>query len=63
MHFNTLPTELQCAILDFALPDLESEVCIIWGPENTAQDCKPVLPLLVDTAFPVVMHVCRAWRA
>jgi hypothetical protein len=67
MSFNTLPTELRHAILDFALPDDEPEVCLIWSMDkrySEPTDDRFVRdmpgPLLVDTAFPVLMHVCRS---
>lgn len=62
MALNRVPREVKEAIWKSALPDDEPEVCIMWplrfqGLSQTTQ----TLP--VDTAFPVLMHVCREWRA
>ncbi|KAK8042482.1 hypothetical protein PG994_012965 [Apiospora phragmitis] len=61
MSFNTIPPEIRQAIWKFALPDDEPEVCIMW-PLRPAGFNKTVEPLVVDTAFPVLMHVCREAR-
>ncbi|KAH8895445.1 hypothetical protein GQ53DRAFT_820276 [Thozetella sp. PMI_491] len=62
--FPMLPMELQDAIWAFAVPQPEPEVCIVWPLVirywNGEQ---PALPLMVDTAWPTVAHVCRRARA
>jgi hypothetical protein len=62
-RFNALPNELQYMILDFTLEDTNPQVCFIWGPDEDSAHGAPVLPLRVDTGYPVAMHVCRTWRA
>ncbi len=68
--FPSLPTELRRSIWLEAVPDDEEEVCLPWPgdvPAHVVEDDPlselPVLPLTVDTAFPVTMHVCRESRA
>ncbi|KAI0010000.1 hypothetical protein F4779DRAFT_579514 [Xylariaceae sp. FL0662B] len=76
--FNNLPFELRTLIWEYALPEDIPEVCIPWpldeGPTdpdinnavnpNTTRikRSKYISPLLVDTCFPVLMHVCRESR-
>lgn len=67
-NFNNLPTEIRQWIWQLTI-DIEPEVCLPW-PLNTCigysetepRDYFPQLPLTVDTAFPVAMHVCRDSR-
>ncbi|KAI0152166.1 hypothetical protein F4776DRAFT_14960 [Hypoxylon sp. NC0597] len=72
-RFNDLPLELRRIIWKLALPDDTPEVCIPW-PLNEepsvwcyedgvlVTDTKHIEPFLVDTCFPVLMHVCRESR-
>ncbi|KAK7927325.1 hypothetical protein PG985_004323 [Apiospora marii] len=62
MAFNRAPREVKEAIWKLALPDDEPEVCVMW-PLRFQGLSQIVEPLLVDTAFPVLMHICREWRA
>lgn len=62
MAFNRAPREVKEAIWKFTLPDDEPEVCIMW-PLRSQGFSQIIGPFLVDTAFPVLMHVCREWRA
>ncbi|KAI2464549.1 hypothetical protein F4781DRAFT_67023 [Annulohypoxylon bovei var. microspora] len=69
MSFNDLPFELRSIVWEYALPDDTQEVCIPWPlPEETPQrqfENRPIKflePFLVDTAFPVLMHVCHESR-
>lgn len=68
--FGDLPYELRLQIWVLTIPEDEEEVCLCWpgdlpgytallGPLNDI----PVLPLTVDTGFPVAMHICRESRA
>ncbi|KAH9884744.1 hypothetical protein F4778DRAFT_762473 [Xylariomycetidae sp. FL2044] len=61
--FDQLPAEIKQDIWQRALPDDEPEVCIVW-PLRDAQLRVGQLaePMVVDTAFPVLIHVCREWR-
>ncbi|CEJ93465.1 hypothetical protein VHEMI09051 [[Torrubiella] hemipterigena] len=66
--FNTLPSEIRQAIWQFTIQDDEPEVCLCWptmpsGFLDSLADSVPQLPLTVDTAFPVAMHICRESRA
>lgn len=61
MPFTSLPVEVKQAIWKLALPEDKSEVCIIW-PLNQIGFDQVALPLVVDTCFPVLMHVCSEWR-
>lgn len=67
--FPCFPVEIQLAVWAFAaLLDPEPEVCLVWpvylacytGPGRRADD--PVLPFIVDTDWPAVVHVCRVAR-
>lgn len=60
--FNCLPAEVKRSIWELALPGLEPEFCTAWPQKQTEPD-QAVTPMLVDTAFPVLMHVCQEWRA
>ncbi|XXG98916.1 Nem1-Spo7 phosphatase regulatory subunit [Hypoxylon texense] len=70
--FNDLPAELRYMIWRFALPDDSPEVCIPWPLEEVPLRRDPdgeiprrsrfLEPFLVDTDFPVTMHVCRESR-
>jgi hypothetical protein len=69
--FPYFPREIQLAIWAFAavLQDPEPEVCLVW-PLNIESAIgqyarfpeQPVLPFIVDTAWPAVAHVCHAAR-
>ncbi|KAI0172195.1 hypothetical protein GGR52DRAFT_573335 [Hypoxylon sp. FL1284] len=71
-RFNDLPAELRYMIWRFALPGDIPEVCIPWpleeGPTRSdnghelPRRPKFLEPFLVDTDFPVLMHVCRESR-
>ncbi|KAI6084440.1 hypothetical protein F4821DRAFT_170665 [Hypoxylon rubiginosum] len=70
-NLNELPTELRYMVWHFALPDDISEVCIPWPLEEVPKRWRPrddpprstfLEPFLVDTGFPVLMHVCRESR-
>ncbi|KAI2621223.1 hypothetical protein GGR54DRAFT_93222 [Hypoxylon sp. NC1633] len=75
--FNDLPIELRRLIWEQALPEDAPEVCIPWPLEEnlgewdpgtdvsstfTAKRADYLDPLLVDTGFPVLMHVCHEAR-
>ncbi|KAG7291343.1 hypothetical protein NEMBOFW57_001358 [Staphylotrichum longicolle] len=63
MSFNSLPLEIKQTIWQLALHAAvdEPEVCIVWPIKTGGYD--PISkPFLVDTAFPVLMHVCGQWR-
>ena len=67
--FSCFPVEIQLAVWAFAafaaVLDPQPEVCLVWPlhmePYATPPD-QPVLPFVVDTAWPAVVHVCRAAR-
>ena len=63
MFFNNFPLEIKTAIWKLALHAAvdEPEICIVW-PLKTGNFAPISTPLLVDTAFPVLMHVCGQWR-
>ncbi len=63
MSFNDLPLEIKQTIWRFALHAAvdEPEICIVW-PLKAGCNAPISKPLLVDTAFPVLMHVCGQWR-
>ena len=68
--FSSLPTEVRLKIWLETISDDEEEVCLCWPgdvPAHVVEDEPlgelPVLPLTVDTGFPVAMHVCRESRA
>lgn len=67
-NFSNLPFEIRQSIWLFILPVDTPEVCLMWpvnlyqryeGPESAL----PSEPFVVDTAFPVLIHVCRESRA
>lgn len=61
--FKSLPPELRDMIWDFALPDDIPE--LYMRPHQSSSPLKalaPPGPLLVQTAYPVLMHVCRESR-
>ncbi|KAI0388049.1 hypothetical protein F5Y04DRAFT_16731 [Hypomontagnella monticulosa] len=70
--FVELPIELRYIIWELNLPDDIPEVCIPWPLEEVPSRWEPgdgasgrnkyLQPLLVDTAFPTLMHVCRESR-
>src|SRR4051812_46887273 len=63
MSFDNFPLEIKQAIWQLALHAAgdEPEVCIVW-PLKVSSWFTTSNPLLVDTAFPVLMHVCGQWR-
>ncbi len=63
MSFNALPLEIKEAIWQLALAAVvdHPEICIAW-PIKSSHYNRISTPLLVDTAFPVLMHVCGQWR-
>ncbi|KAK4097158.1 hypothetical protein N658DRAFT_489421 [Parathielavia hyrcaniae] len=63
VSFTNLPLEIKQQIWQLALHAAvaEPEVCIVWPIHQIDYD-QVSHPLLVDTAFPVLMHVCREWR-
>ncbi|KAI1460340.1 hypothetical protein F4805DRAFT_390921 [Annulohypoxylon moriforme] len=73
MPFHDLPYELRVIIWEYALPEDTQEVCIPWPLQEEAASEEEVAtrwtqpriclrPFLVDTAFPVLMHVCHESR-
>lgn len=66
-----LPPEIRQQIWLLTIPDDQEEVCLCWPGDFPAEshleielyENLPVLPLTVDAAFPVAMHVCREARA
>ncbi|WYZ46298.1 hypothetical protein EsH8_IX_000523 [Colletotrichum jinshuiense] len=54
--FGDLPPEIRAAIWKLSLPEDEPEVCIAQSTSDTSQ-C-----MVVYTAYPVLMHVCRESR-
>lgn len=63
-NITNIPLEIKLQIWKYALPDHVPEVCILWPLMLMWEEEErgPWLPLLVDTAFPVLMHVCREMR-
>ncbi|KAL8306100.1 hypothetical protein RB597_003293 [Gaeumannomyces tritici] len=66
--FPRLPLELRRQIWAMSMPEPQPEVCIVWplvlarerdGPGRWE---KPALPLVVDTAWPAIMHACGEGR-
>lgn len=61
-----LPYELRIMVWNLTMPEDVAEVCIL-SPRHWHRDGRPVedacLRLVVDTGFPVAMHVCRESRA
>ncbi|KAI1141897.1 hypothetical protein F5Y05DRAFT_409047 [Hypoxylon sp. FL0543] len=71
--FNDLPPELRRIVWKLALPDDNAEICIPWPLNEEAAYWRRengvlvthtnfLEPYLVDTCFPVIMHVCRESR-
>lgn len=63
--FPNFPFEIRSAIWNFAVPEPEPEVCIVWPlviRSHPGQREQPVLPFTVDTAWPAVFHACRESR-
>lgn len=60
--FPELPLELQLVVWELAIPDPVPEVCIPWPLYLEHLRDEPIQPLIVDTAWPAVAHVCRASR-
>lgn len=63
MSFNKLPLELREEIWLHSIPEDEPEVCLLWPVYLTKHGLQPARPLLVDTSWPVAMHVCQESRA
>lgn len=69
-QFSSLPAELRALVWEFSLASIEPEVSIAWPlnlggdrPYHPADASRDVmLPLTVDTAFSVLMHVCSESR-
>ncbi|KAJ4158471.1 uncharacterized protein LMH87_008995 [Akanthomyces muscarius] len=69
--FSDLPIEVRLTIWLLIIPDDEEGVCLIWpghspgsvGEGQPPLAYLPVLPLTVDTGFPLAMHICRESRA
>ncbi|KAL2139624.1 hypothetical protein VTI28DRAFT_4900 [Corynascus sepedonium] len=61
--FTCLPLELRQLIWHLALPDDEPEVLVLRAEQvgRRNQD-KALMPMTVDTGFPVLMHTCRESR-
>lgn len=67
--FNILPLELKELVWQHSLPEEVSEIALLPG------GLRPIVPLgprlddslehclVIYTAYPVLMHVCRDWRA
>lgn len=60
--FSSLPERAKTLIYKLALPEDEPEVCIVWPLVIEAEHRGPTLPLVVDVAFPALMHVSREAR-
>lgn len=66
--FPTLPAEIRNYIWRCSVPDDEPEECLVW-PANMYIRFESSCPIrydhafVVDTAFPVALHVCRESRA
>lgn len=67
MDLGKLPIEIRHMIWLSSISADEPEVCLLWPVvlhERHGLDAlKFAQPLLVDTGFPVAMHVCRDSRA
>ncbi|OIW22417.1 hypothetical protein CONLIGDRAFT_222998 [Coniochaeta ligniaria NRRL 30616] len=63
--FINFPVELQDAIWSLSVPDPEHEVCVVWplAIRDWRGGEQPVLPFMVDTAWPTAAHVCHSARA
>lgn len=66
--FTRLPSEIRDCIWLHALPAVEPEVCVLWpvNPLGNIERCitqSSMEPLIVDTAFPALMHTCRESRS
>lgn len=66
--FIDLPLEIRQSIWLFSLPADEPEVCLVWPVKlrrfyDDYETRPPAQPFVVDTGFPVAMHVCRESRA
>jgi hypothetical protein len=64
--FSSFPVEIQLAVWAFAaVLDPQPDVCLVWPLHLDRYDTppdQPVLPYIVDTVWPAVIHVCRAAR-
>ncbi|KAI4604222.1 hypothetical protein KJ359_000353 [Pestalotiopsis sp. 9143b] len=68
--FMQLPCELRAMIWNESMPEDVPEVCILSpegegenGEDDDDEMCCPDQSLTVDTAFPVLMHICHESRA
>lgn len=61
-NFTGFPFELRHLIWGFALPDDEPEVLILEAEHVLERPVGGTAPMMVDTAFPALMHVCRESR-
>lgn len=61
MPLQSLPVEIRSMIWVHSLPEDVPEVCIGW-PTYLHGNQQLQEPYLVDTAFPVLMHICRETR-
>ncbi|KAI0127569.1 hypothetical protein BJ170DRAFT_378831 [Xylariales sp. AK1849] len=59
--FSKLPLELKAMIWRPVMPDNVSEVAMLTG--SLPVDDGPAAHVVIYTAYPVLMHVCREWRA
>ena len=66
--FSDPPFDIRLLIWLFIIAENEEEVCLCWpgdAPEYPGEqplEHPPVLPLTVDTACPLGMHICRESR-
>lgn len=62
--FINFPVELQNAVWALSVRDPEHEVCIVWplAIHGWREGEHPVLPFMVDTAWPTAAHVCHSAR-
>lgn len=69
--FSDLPAEIRLLIWSLIIPNVKEEVCLLWPGHSPGRVGEgespfvqlPVLPLTVDTGFPLAMHICRESRA
>ncbi|KAF5492017.1 hypothetical protein CGCS363_v010939 [Colletotrichum siamense] len=59
-QLSVLPPEIRAMVWKFSLPDDVPEVCIFQKPSIFATSVFSTL--VVDTAFPALVHVCRETR-
>ncbi|KAJ3477083.1 hypothetical protein NLG97_g8936 [Lecanicillium saksenae] len=68
MGSSSLPKEIREAIWLLSIPEEEPEVCLLWPVVlheryEGQRGVQATQPLLVDTAWPVAMHVCSDSRS